>query len=304
MPLWFFIALIGPILYATTNHVDKYLISKYLKGGEVGSLIIFSSLFSFVALPIIFFINQDVVHIALKQGIILAVDGMIIVLSVLFYFYALHKDEASFVVPFYQTVPIFGFILGYLLLGETITKIQAVASLIIIFGAIILSLELGVQKIRFKWQVVLLMLGASLLAAINVVVFKMFAVDTGFWTATFWGLIGKIVIGFCFLVFIPNYRNQFLDMIKENKMAVLGLNSLSETLFIFAEGVSQFAALLAPVALVLLVNAFQPFFVFIIAILLSIFLPKISSESLDKKVLFQKVLGIGLMAVGGYFIGM
>jgi drug/metabolite transporter (DMT)-like permease len=300
---WFFIALIGPILYAFANHTDKYLISKYLKGGEVGSLIIFSAIFSIVALPIIIFIHPVVFGVSLIQAIVLGINGMLVVVAILFYFYALHKDEASYVVPFYQTIPIFAFILGYFILGETITKVQGIASLVIIAGALILSFELGLGKIRFKKDVVLLMLGASLLFAVNGVIFKLIAVDEGFWPSTFWGLVGKIILGFGFLFFVPSYRRQFLAMLKENKVAVLGLNSMSESLFIVAEAAMGYAIILAPVALVLLVNAFQPFFVLIIGVGLTLFFPRLSSESISKNALIQKICGIGLIIIGTYFLG-
>lgn len=38
---WFFIALIGPALWSMGNHIDKYLLQKYLRGGGIGALIIF-----------------------------------------------------------------------------------------------------------------------------------------------------------------------------------------------------------------------------------------------------------------------
>jgi len=299
---WFLIALIGPILYAIANHTDKYLIEKYLKGGAVGSLIIFSSIFSIVAVPVVLLIHPSVFGVDVFHGIILTINGMLVVLAVLCYFYALKKDEVSYVVPFYQTIPIFGFILGYLILGETISVIQAIASVVIILGALVLSFELG-DKIRFKKEVVLLMLTASILYAINSVVFKSIALNDGFWLSTFWSLIGKIILGVIFFVFIKTYRFQFIEMIKENKIVVLGLNSLSETMFIIAESVTGYATLLAPLVLVLLVNSFQPLFVFVIGVLLTLFLPKISQESLSKKNLIQKVIGIGLIIVGTCFIG-
>ena len=52
---WLFIALLPPILYAFTNHLDKFLLSKYFKGGHVGTLVLFSSLFCVFALPVIIF---------------------------------------------------------------------------------------------------------------------------------------------------------------------------------------------------------------------------------------------------------
>lgn len=302
---WFLIALIGPILYAIANHTDKYLISRYLKNGEVGALIIFSSIFSIIALPIVLFIHPSVFNVNLWQGIILAINSMLVVVSVLLYFHALQKDEVSYVVPFYQTIPIFAFILGYFILGETISVFQGIASVIIIIGAIVLSFDLSVGKIRFKKDVVLLMLGASLLYAINGVVFKLIAVHEGFWPSTFWGFIGKIILGLAFLAFLPKFRIQFITMMRNRKsqVSVLGLNSLSETLLIIAEAVVQYATLLAPVVLVLLVNSFQPLFVFIIGIVITLFFPKGCKESLTKKSLIQKILGIGLMILGSYFIG-
>lgn len=298
---WFLIALIAPILYAFANHTDKYLISKYLKGGAVGSLIIFSALFAVFAIPVVLFIHPNVLNITPLRGVVLILNGMLIVTAILCYFYALHKDEASHVVPLYQTIPVFGFILGYIILGETISVTQGTASLVIIVGALVLSFELG-DKIRFKKEVVLLMTTASLLYAVNGVIFKLIALDNGFWVSIFWSMVGQILLGVIFLLFIRSYREQFFAMLKENRLAAIGLNTLSEMLFTVAEAATAFAVLLAPVALVLLVNSFQPLFVFIIGIFLALFLPHISQESLFRKHIFQKTLGIGLIIVGGYFI--
>ncbi len=299
---WFVVALVGPILYAVANHTDKFLISRYLKGGEVGALIIFSSIFSVVTLPAILVVHPAVFNVTFLQGIALAANGMLLVVAILLYFYALHRDEASFVVPFYQTIPIFGFILGYFVLGETITYAQGTASVFILLGALVLSFQIRLGKLRFKKEVVRLMLGASLLYALNGVVFKLIAVNEGFWPSTFWGMVGKIILGLGFLAFAPSYRNQFLAMIRENKLAVLGLNSLSETLFIVAEGATAYALLLAPVVLVFLVNSFQPLFVFALGVLLSHFLPGLSKESLARQDMLQKFLGISLLMIGTYFL--
>ncbi len=300
---WFFIALIGPILYAFANHTDKYLISKYLKGGAVGSLIIFSALFGIVAMPVALFIHPDVFDITFFRAAALSLNGMLVVIAILCYFYALHKDEVSHVVPFYQTIPIFGFILGYFILGETISIAQGIASFVIIVGALILSFELEEDTVGFKKGIVVLMLAASVLYAVNGVVFKLIALDDGFWLSLFWSLAGQVTLGVFFLLCVRPYRRQFFAMLRENKLAVLGLNSLSEVLFTIAESVMAFATLLAPVALVLLVDSFQPFFVLVVGVLLTLFFPNISQESLLRRHIVQKITGIGLMAIGTYFIG-
>lgn len=300
---WFLIALIGPVLYACANHTDKHLLTKYLKNGEVGSLIIFSSIFGIVALPIVLLIHPAVFDVTLLQGVVLALNATLTVLAVLLYFYALHEDEATYVVAFYQTIPVFGFILGYFFLGESITLLQGGAAALILLGALTLSFNLDEGVPRFKKKVVLYMLAASVLYAVNGLVFKLVAVNEGYWPSTFWGLIGKIAAGIGFLLFIPVYRKQFLKMVKSNKTVVLGLNSLSESFFIVAEGVTQYATLLAPLGLVLLVNSFQPIFVMLLGVFLTLLFPKIGRESLTKKSLVQKAVGIVLLGIGAYFLG-
>ena len=299
---WFSIALIGPVLYSIANHTDKYVISKYLKNGQVGALIVFSALFSLIAVPIVLFIHPQVFTVSLVQAIALGINAILVVIAVLLYFYALSLDEVSVVVPFYQTIPIFGFILSYFILGETITLIQTCASIIVILGALALSFDLRRKKIRFKTSVVALMLTASLLYAVNSVIFKFIALQDGFWPSTFWGFVGKGVLGLLFLLYVP-YRKQFLKLIKTNRLTIMGLTSMSEGVFIIAESVMQYATLLAPVTLVLLVNAFQPVFVLLIGVILTIIFPKIERESLREKQLLQKIIGIGLIVIGSYFAG-
>jgi hypothetical protein len=69
-----------------------------------------------------------------------------------------------------------------------------------------------------------------------------------------------------------------------------------------SEAVTLYATLLAPVALVLLVNSFQPLFVFTFGVVLTVFLPRVAKESLGRMKILQKGAGIGLMLVGGYLI--
>lgn len=302
---WFFIALIGPFLYALANHTDKYMIEKFLKGREVGALIIFSALFNVVFLPVSIIFRPDVLSIGLEGAIFLMVNGAITVLAVILYFFAMQRDEATYVVPFYQTVPVFGYALGYILLGEKLGSGELISSLLIIIGALIMSFELSGEKIRFKKAVVLLMLGASLLYAINAIAFKLlaFGEGDGFWLSSFWMYAGKALVGIGLFAFVGRYRRQFLELIKINRLKIIGINAGNEVATIGADSVSLFASLLAPVALVLTVNGFQPLFVFIFGILLSIFFPKIAEEKLDKKSMIQKCLGIGLIVLGSIILG-
>jgi len=91
--------------------------------------------------------------------------------------------------------------------------------------------------------------------------------------------LGFAFLGFCrpndgrvdLLICVPSYRRDFLGLFKQQKVAAVGLIALSKVLFSVSEAVTLYATLLAPVALVLLVNSFQPLFVFMFGILLTLF---------------------------------
>jgi len=301
---WFYIALIGPILYAVTNHIDKYILEKYFKAGEVGAVTLFSALFSVVALPVIYLIEPAVFSIGIVSTIVLIISGILAVTCLILYLHALRDDEASVVVPFYQTIPIFGFILGYFLLGETLGTNEIFASVLILIGTTIISLDMSGGAIKFKKRIALLMLLGSFLFAVVGVVFKMIAVDEGFWPSLFWTFTGNVLLGAFIFIAIKSYRRQFLTVFKVNSVPVLAACSFNEIIFIAADGVSVYATLLAPIALVMIVNGFQPVFVFLIGIILTLFFPKLGKESLSKNDLAQKILAIGIISAGTYLLGM
>jgi uncharacterized membrane protein len=299
---WFFIALWAPFFLACANHNDKFLLSTYLKTKSVGSIVIPSSLLSGVTVPIILLIQPDAYHVSIVEGTALVATGMASVFAAVCYLYALNIDEASFVTPFYQTVPIFAYFLGYFFLGETVTLVQGLGSFVVIAGALALSFEFGQRGMRFKRTVVALMLAASLLSAVNGVVFKLIAVERGFWVSLFWGFVGQVMAGLILVLCVPSYRRDFLALFRQHKAAAVCLIALSKLLFSGSEAITLYATLLAPVALVLLVSSFQPLFVFILGIVLTLFFPRVAKESLGDMKMLQKVAGIGLMLAGGYLI--
>lgn len=295
---WFSIALIGPFLYAISNQIDKYLVEKYFKGGEAGALVIFSALFSIVALPFIFLFGDGIFSLGIKNTVMLTLNGGLNIICLVLYFKALRDDEATVVVPFYQLIPIFGFILGYLILGEVLTLHQMLACLLVIIGIAFLSFEIAEGKALFKSRVVGLMTLSSLLFAVNGVVYKFFTLEPGFWATIFWEFFGNVVVGTVLFVFFSSYRKQFIAMLKQNSVGSISVNSVNELVFLLAEGFSIYATLLAPIAIVTTINGFQPVFVFVIGTLMTLLFPKILNESLLKHKLIQKCLAIAIVVIG------
>lgn len=299
---WFLLALVPPALWSATNHIDKYLLGKYFKGGGVGALMVFSSLIGLLLLPILGVWHPEVLVFS-QSSILIAVNGFLYVLAVLPYFYALQKDEASIAVPLFQLIPVFSYVLAYLVLGEKLTNVQLLGGLLIVLGAIGMTLDLNEGKgIKFKKEVFWLMMLSSLIFSLNFLFFKFFAIQSNFWFTSFWEYVGFAVFAFLLMAFVKPYRKEFVSVMKRNKVIVLSLNGVNEFINIFAKIAFNFASLLTPITLTWVANGFQPLFVFGYGIILTVFFPHISNESLLKKHLFQKLISIAVMLVGTYVL--
>jgi len=296
---WFWIALAAPAIWAVVNHIDKYIISRYFTGRGVGSLVIFTSLSGLIFSIFILLFNYSSLTFGLADAVLIAFNGALLVASFIPYLYALEKEEASIISTLFQTIPVFVYFLALFFLREVLSAKQIFSSLLIIAGAIIISLDLSV-KVRFKMKPFLLMLLSSFMIAVNVLIFKIIALKENFWGTAFWEYIGGAIFGLILFSFIRLYRRQFLATIAKSRLMVLGLNTLSEILNIIAKLLANFASLLAPLTLVLVVNGFQPLIVFIYGIFLTLFLPKIGKETLTKKVIIQKIIAIIIIFIGAY----
>jgi len=300
---WFFVTLLAPFLYALTNHIDKLLLGKYFKRGGVGTLILFSSLLSSLALPFLFLGDPLAFTVGLKNIFVLASVGLLNILVIWFYLLALKDEEASVAIVFYQLVPVLGLILGYFILGEVITKMQLITMAIIILGTTIISFEIDLDNnFRLRHKTIALMVSASFFWALGSVIFKAVALEENVWRSLFWEHVMLTLVGILVFIFVRSYRTHFLSAIRENSKAVISLNFLNETLYMFGNLVFAFAYLLAPISLILLVDSFQPIFVLAIGIFLTIFFPKISAEKIHAKHLWQKLFAIAITGVGTYLL--
>lgn len=300
---WFLLALIGPFLWSIGNHIDKILIEKYFKNKSMGSLMIFSSLIGFFIAPIILIFKPNVLDMNLYFISLILLSSIFYMVFVWSYLMAMEDEEASVVIPFFQLIPVFAYILGYFFLGETLTHIQIFAMLLIIAAASVLSFEIDDDnKFKLRKKTVFFMTISSLTAAIESVLFKYVILEEDFWVSSFWSFVWIGVLGIIMLLTIKTYRSDFLYILKNNSKKIMSLNMLNEVMTIVGNVTTSFATLLAPIALVLLVNAYQPVFVFIIGILLTLFFPKITTEKIKLKHVVQKVVVIGVMMVGTYML--
>ncbi|MEK7564589.1 MAG: EamA family transporter [Patescibacteria group bacterium] len=304
MQNWFLIALIAPILWSFINHIDKYILSKHEEGRGVGALLIFSSLSSIIVLPILaIFYGTLIFDISFIDFSILFTVGLLSASAFYFYLRAMDTEEASIVIPLFQFDAIFGYFLSYFILSESLHLNQILSSIFILVGIISLSIEIDIDnKFKLKKKVLLLVATSSLMFALSGVLFKKLAIVDSFWVSIFWQYVGLTIFGIFILIFHKKFRDDFMLMITAPKIKILSLNIVSEILYIIGALANNFALLIAPVALVFVVNSYQPLFVFIAGVLFTIFLPKFASEKISKKHFLHKLISIIIILIGSYLL--
>ncbi len=300
---WFLLTLISPFLYAISNHVDRILLEKYFKDGGVGTLMLFSSLLSALALPFLFFADPLALSVGIKNIFILATVGVMNILVLWFYLLAIKDEEASVVIVFYQLVPVFGYVLGYFILGESLTQLQLIAMTVIILGTTIVSFEIDDENnFKLRQQTILYMLAASFFWALGSVIFKAVAMEENVWRSLFWEHVMLVVVGIGIFALVPTYRSHFKTALRNNSKMILSLNVFNESIYMIGNFIFAHAYLLAPISLILLVDSFQPIFVLAIGIFLTLFFPRVAVEKIHAHHLWQKILAICITGIGTYIL--
>lgn len=301
--IWFFIALLATFIWAFANIIDEFLVKKYSTGKHgSGGLVLFTCLIGIIMAAFIGVFTKGIFLIPFTDKLLLILTGGLTIGWIIMYLYTLEIEDVSAVVPWFLTIPIFGYVLGYLFLGETLTAHQQIGSLVILVGMALILIDFGGQKRKFKWEPALYMLIACFMAAISGVIFKYVTIESQFWVSSFWEYAGLGGLGVVMYFFIPKYRHQFHQMNKNGGMSIFFLNTMGEITSITGNLLTNFALLLAPVTMVYLVGSFQPAIVLILTLLSTRFAPHITKENLSKHVLVPKIVAIIVMIIGSVFL--
>ena len=295
--MWLLYAFSGPLLWAISTHIDKFLVDKYFRHSDTAVLMVFTAFLGLVALPVIWLFEPKVLALPWLATGVMTVSGILYMGAMLFYLRAIQSEEASVVAPLFQANTLFTFVLGLIFLHELPRWQELLGAGLVVTGALGLSLDKNLHLHSFKLQLVLLMLAATFVLALSSVVFKFFAVQDEFWSTTFWTFVGEGLFGIAILL-VPKYRRQFVTLFRRNPGAVIGVNAANELINLGGGLGVRYASLLAPVALVSAISATSTFFVFLFGILLTVFFPKIGREDLSARNVYQKAVG-GLLIMAG-----
>lgn len=302
--MWLLVALLSPALSALGTYTDKYLLVHHEHTGGIGSVLIFSSLFGALVLPIALIAEANIVQVSLPVVSLLIFNGMLWVGTLAAYLYAIKDSDVVSVGPVLQTAPVFAFILAYITLGESLNTAEFFGSAMIILSALLLSIEIEEDaRVRFKTRSLLLAGLSAFLFAVSGTIFKFVAIEHGYWAVQFWEFVGISFSGILLFVCVRSYRKGFLAVIQNGRFDVIALNFTTETLMVGADLLLNFAILLAPIAIVYSVSAFQPAFLLSYALIGSLIIPSLMHKlSFFRKHLLIKSVCIAAMIAGSIVI--
>lgn len=294
---WLIFAILGPLSWAVSTHIDKYLVDKYFRDSDTAVLMVFTAIVGLFALPFIWLFEPGVLSLPLTAKVVMTISGVLYMGAILFYLRAIQSEEASAVAPFFQLATIFTLLLAYFFLGEELGLSQLFGIALILAGALVLSVHGGDFTRQFKLRLVFLMSAATFIVALSSVLFKYFAVEESFWGTTFWTFVGQGIFG-ASIILIPAYHRQFLKLFNQSPGAIVGINAANELINLGGGLGVRFASLLAPVALVSAVSSTTTLFVFAFGVLLTLFFPKFGREDLSTQNLIRKGVAAVLVAAG------
>ena len=298
--MWLALAFCGPVSWAISTHIDKYLVERFFKETGVGTLLIFTSLIGLIGLPIIAAF-VDVFSIGTIGVIATSATGLLYMIATYLYLRALQQEEATTIAPLFQTSTLFTYAIAYFVLHETLTLPRMAGGFLVMASTAVIAYDPD-RRQKFKLPVVGLILACTAMMAVSAVIFKFFAIKDAFWPVMFWNFAGQAMFGAVMLA-IPYFRREFLGMFKQHPGAVIGINAANELINLGGGLAARYASLLGPVSLVQAIGGTTSFFVFVFGVLLSLFFPKFGREDLSKSSLIQKGVAVVLIVAGVALIG-
>jgi len=297
---WLLVTISAYFLLAVVFLIDKYLLSKEIPNPVLYSFFIgLSGVLLLPLIPFIDFVIPNIPHIILSF-----LAGVSSVAGLYWFFKALKDFEASRVVPAVGgLVPLFSFFFVYIFsLGkETLSLPGVIAFALLVAGSFLITLEKG-KSITLKSLKLCLI--SSFFYALSFVLAKYVYLSQPFLSGLVWIRIGGVLMALAFFILFPDLKKEIFKKKIAVKNRTAGLFIGNQIAGAGGGLLQNWAIALAPLAYVSIISALQGVqyvFLLIITVFLSLKLPQIIKEEIDRKTLLQKAVAI-LLIGGGLFL--
>ena len=290
--MWILLALGSNFSWAIENVYTKAVIGSKIKNPYV-FLILISTL-SVVVLP---FIGTKYMVVPPGNAIWwIWLASLFYTLGGFPYVKAMEMEEVTRINILWNAIPVFSLILGWLIIGDKISGMEFLAMILLLSGAIVASFKKNNSKFKLSTAFWLMMVACFTYAAYGLVI-RYISKTVPFPTIFFWVLFFD-AITILFSLFVKQIRQDFVQTVRSNNLASLGLFLVIVVIGNFGIYLNQWALSLKAGALVYSFEGFQVLFVSILALLAVKIIPGFVAESLDRKNIMLKLLAFLLVMEG------
>jgi len=291
---WASIALLSAATYAVVNIIDSHLLSRRMPG--LRALLLPIGCFHLVYGLLIFWIFPLPTGIGVWPILVAVASGLFRTTAAIVLLYNLKREEVSRVIPIVYTYPIFVAIIAVLFLGETLAYLQWLAIIIVVAGAVMVSIQQSPSGTTI-WlnKSFLLLFGSSLCFALADITSKyalsyispwnMFSITSFCLSGVFWLISVR-----------PSAINQLANM--KGRNSALALLTFNEILVPIASLLLFLALESGPVSLVSTIIGSRPIFVVLAALILSRVLPGFLKWQSDGGMLILRLVAIAMIFGG------
>lgn len=290
--MWLFFAIMAPLFWGFANPMDAALRRHWLKDD-----LVMTSVFAITKLPVaiclMFLFGQGMVFG--WPFVWMFIAGIIWMLAFVFYYKAMQIEEVSRVVLILQFQPIMIFILGMIMIGETLKGNQLMAFALILFGSVLAAFKKRESKWHFS-KAFMFILIADLMWSIGDVMFKKYAVYfPNFWSAFSVELLGSSLLG-GLLFLMPKYRT----ILGGFKMPVRGWGLFFTSAVFGTVGslVFAYALTLGKASLTSVIVGIQPLVALFSGLILHKFMKEVPKDSIKNEDLLIKAISFVLIIWG------
>lgn len=295
---WTSIAVLSTAIFGLVSILDSHLISKRLP--SLRAFLLPIALFTLV-LGIIFSFLFPLPDDLDSGPLMVAVGSAILrTLSITILLYTLKREEVSRVVPVVSTYPIFVAIMAIPLLGETLGYLHWTAIIVVVVGAVMVSVKRNPGgSTSWLGATFLLLSGSSLLMAVADVTSKYALGYISSWNL-YWVSILTTSIIFLLISLRPRVIRELINI--KRPLSTLALLTINETLAMTGVAMMFWAMKLGPVSLVSAITSSRPIFVVIYALILTRIRPTFLLERRAGQGVLLLRLMAALMIAGGIAI--
>lgn len=205
---WLLVAAISQIVLGSADVFDKLLLRRAFFDPRVYTFWLgLSGLFALVLAPF------GLVALPVKTVLIALAAGAVFVLAILAMFSALHKGEASNVLPIVGGLsPVFTLFLSFLFLKSGLGLGEIMGFSLLILGGVLL---LGAEKKELRLHIASLALASAIFYGFANVLIKLVFEQSPFVTGFIWIKMGGVLAVLIFLL-LPSFRNGVLAQSRES----------------------------------------------------------------------------------------